>query len=263
MTRPWLLGVVLALIAVTVPVATATSFPGGGHALPTAGSVAPLQPMSLSIGKSHNFSGYAVTHDGKVSIVKASFKVPQVHGACPTKTEGAFFGVEVDGVSTPAPAFAATESYCSAGTPGYASYLYLYPYAFVGTLSLAPGDRMTATISYLPLSHTWIVQLQDHTRGTSSTKQAVITGAARAEARWGVFTGFTSALTIAPLVNFGNATFWSCYGTINGTSSHAVGHYPVTAVEMYNKANTAFKAAVSALSSNNLSFYVLWKSTGP
>lgn len=251
------------LFVLTTSTAAAASLSQGAPATPLSATAFAI-PSTVTIHKTHNFSGYAVNHAGKVASVSADFTVPKVHGACPSKTEGAFVGIEVDGASGRAIAFAATQSSCSSGHAGYESYLIVYPYAYVGLLAVSSGDRMEASATFSTLTHLWTVDLVDRSTSLGEVEHSVVSGAKGAEAYWGVFAAYTvSTGKIAPLTNFGNVTLTSCYGAINGTASHPLGHYPLLADVMYNKASTGLKATVGVIASNNLSFKVYWKSAGP
>jgi phage baseplate assembly protein gpV len=122
---------------------------------------------------------------------------------------------------------------------------------------------MAATISYDRATHTAAIHLRDLTKGTSLIRSAYAPIGRHTDALWVDDVGETSAGAILPLVRFGNVTFSECVATINGTTSHTLGHYSNTGIGMYNKANTAFKAAVGVITSSGKGFTVFWKSTGP
>jgi peptidase A4-like protein len=219
---------------------------------------------TVAIARSHDYAGYAVAAAKNVSVINAEWKIPKVHGACPTsKDEATFVGISLGGLTTKTVAFAGTETVCYLGTAYYDSYYVLAPYAYSGTLTVAGGDRMAATITYVHASHTATIYLKDLTKGTGLVRNAYVAIGRHTDALWVDDVAETTSGAILPLVRFGNVTFSDCTAAINGTASHPLGHYSNTAIEMYNKANTAFKAAVGVITSTGKGFTVYWKSTGP
>jgi hypothetical protein len=262
------LSVVVALVAVglllvtTVTVGATTSL-----AAPWASSSGPalLQPMNtVSIAITHDYAGYLVPHAKTIRLIEGDWNVPRINGSCPAKTEVAFVGIDLGGYNTPRASFVGTEILCYLGVAHYASYYTIGTGAAAGTLTIAPGNRMHATITYSPAFHQLRIFLQDTTKGTSTSNSATVTLAAHTEALWTVGAGFsTSTGRLEPLVDFGKVTFSNCNAEVNGTTLHTLGHYNNTALEMYNKTSTAFKADVSAITSTTKGFTVRWDSTGP
>jgi hypothetical protein len=262
------LPVVFALVAVgLLAVSAVTIGASTSRVAPPASSsgLAVLQPMTtVAIAITHNFAGYAVTHAKTVVLIEGNWNVPRVNGSCPSKTETTFVGVQLGGYKTPLASFVGTEIYCYGGAAHYLSYYTIGMGFAAGTLTVAPGNRMHAAIYYTPATHQLRIYLQDITKGTATTNSGTVFLGAHTEALWDASVGFsTTTGRMEPLVDFGKVTFSNCQAEINGTTLHTLGHYNNTALEMYNKGTTAFKADVSVITTNNKGFSVRWDSAGP
>jgi hypothetical protein len=263
------LPLVLAIVAVGLLAVSAVA-PGvtTSRALPTASSSGPalLQPMgTVAIAITHFLAGYVVTHAKSVRLIEGNWNVPKIKGSCPSKTESAFQGIELGGYKTASASFVGTDVYCYLGSAGYESYYTIGNGYAAGTLTIAPGNRMHAVISYNPALNQLHIYLQDITKGTSVSNYGTVVLGGHTEALWVVDAGYSTppVVRIQPLADFGSVTFSNCNAEINGTTLHTLGHYNNTALEMYNKGTTAFKANVGVITSTNKGFTVRWDSTGP
>jgi hypothetical protein len=260
---------IVAAVLAVVLVAT-SSFAIPAPARPPTGQVSagvlPLvRPLTTyAIYTSTYIAGYAVLAVNAVHNISGDWKVPKVHGKCPSsKTETTFVGLAIGGATSTQQGFVGTETECYAGVAYHYSYWQMGSYSFTGSLAIAGGDQMHASITYNTGTYVIAIHLQDVTKGTSIAKSKFLPFPGTTDAMWVDEAGFFSSVTIVPLVDFGNVTFTNCVAKINGTTSHDLGHYSNVAIEMYNNAGTAFKAAVGTISSSNKSFDVAWKSTGP
>ena len=264
--RGFLLGLALLSVGIVVgsAVALVIAAPKGMAGTPS-GRIAGIQPMNtVALGSSHLLGGYAVVAAKNATVISGDWNIPKVHGTCPSKLEATFVGISLGGYSTGTVAFAGVYVACQSGKPVYFSFYQLSTSAYAGTLAVAAGDHMHAVITHASLASTVSISLKDVTKGTSTSRAALMTVASPVDALWvDEAVVSTSTGAILPLVNFGNVTFTGCTATLNGTTSHTLGFYGNTAIEMYNKANTAFKADVSTITSTNKGFTVFWKSAGP
>lgn len=260
--------VIFALLAVGLVTVSAVAFSVSARPALNQGSsrtVPLVQPLTTgSIGTSQIFAGYAVVAAKTVFAIAGDWNIPKVHGKCPSvKTEIAYVGISIGGYSTNESGFAGTGTECYGGSVhDFVTYT-IAPYYYLPSMKVSGGDHIQASLTYVSSTRTLSVTLYDSTTGIGVTNHGVVRLGKHSDALWSVQVGASASVAILPLVDFGNVTFTGCTATVNGTTSHDLGHYSNTAIEMYNKAGTGFKAAVGVIASNNKSFGITWKSTGP
>ncbi|MCI4321446.1 MAG: G1 family endopeptidase [Thermoplasmata archaeon] len=260
--------VVFALLAVgLLAVSAFTLGATTSRAAPLASSTAPAgpQPMTtVALAITHTFAGYAIADAKSVYTIEGNWNVPRVNGSCPSKLEMTFVGISLGGYKTPSAGLIGTETYCYLGHAHYYSFISIGRSGAAGTLAIAPGNRMHAALVYSPLSGYLHTFLQDLTKGTSTTNYGYVFVGKHTDAAWVDEVGYAASTgKMLPLVDFGKVVFSDCLAAVNGTTLHTLGHYSTTAVEMYNKGTTAFKADVSVITPNNKGFSVRWDSAGP
>lgn len=220
---------------------------------------------------SRNWGGYAVTGPaGSVTEVQASWVVPEV--TCRTgESSYSSFWTGIDGYGSRTVEQTGTDSDCRNGTPTYYAWYEFYPRVSrtVMSLSVAPGDIMSADVRYDPERARFVVSLANLTRGGSFT----ITKkhrAARSSAEWIAEAPASSGGTL-PLADFGTVDFGgdftgvnpTCYASVGGTTGPiAAFGASVQDITMVS-ASGAVKAQPSGLSTNGTSFSVTWASRGP
>ena len=107
-----------------------------------------LGNSSDSSWSSTNWCGYAVTASkGAVTKVQGSWIVPSVTG---TTTAYSSFWVGIDGFSSNTVEQIGTDSDISGGRPSYYAWYEFYPSPMyeIRTLTIHPGDVMSATVTY-------------------------------------------------------------------------------------------------------------------
>jgi|HubBroStandDraft_1064217.scaffolds.fasta_scaffold00638_10 hypothetical protein len=211
---------------------------------------------------SGNWSGYAVTG---TDFTKAagSWIVPTV--TCNSGTDYAVFWVGIDGYASGTVEQTGTEAVCSGGTPQYTAW-YEYccsePIITITTMTVKPGDKMSAVIVYSSTTDEFTVKITDETTGQSFSKRKAVPGAARSSAEW--IAEAPSSGTILPLADFGTALFGkdstsiaaTCYAT-DSTNHGPIGAFP-TIEEITMEKNNVKESIPSALSSDGTSFSVTW-----
>jgi hypothetical protein len=224
-----------------------------------------IEEREDSTVSSNNWSGYAVTGAaGSFTAAKGSWIVPAV--TCTSGTQYAAFWVGIDGYKSETVEQTGTDSDCSKGVPSYYAWYEFFPQPsfVVSSLTIQPGDRMSAEISYSGRKFT--VTITDVTTGESFSKTALVPSAERKSAEW-VAEAPTSTTGIQPLSDFGTVLFGddstsvpgSCYATMDGATgpiSSFANIYEITMVSLKG----ATESVPSALSSDGSSFSATWVS---
>lgn len=225
---------------------------------------------------SYNWGGYAVTAaTNTVTVVQATWKVPAISGAsgttCPdsdTTWYDAAVWIGIDGYSSSTVEQTGTSSDCYYGQTNYYAWYEFYPAGSVNTgLTISPGDKMSATVSYS--GGLFTATIKDTTTGKSFTSPATaVSGALRNSAEWieesAYYNGFL-ALTHVGTVSFSAATV-----TISGVT-HPISGWGANVIWMlmidYNWPSVSTlayaKAEPSALNSGGNGFTSKWLSNGP
>lgn len=222
--------------------------------------------------QSTNWSGYAVTGAaGSVTDAKGSWKVPAIVGTCPKKNQYSSFWVGIDGFNSNTVEQTGTDSDCQSHHPTYYAWYEFYPNPsfIIGSISVHPGDIMSAEVSYS--GGVFTATITDSATGQTFSTSATVSTAQRSSAEW-IAEAPSSRSGILPLANFGTVLFGSdntgvsstCTATVNGVSG-AIGSFGsnVQEITMVNTRTGATKALPSALSSDGTSFSVQWVSAGP
>jgi hypothetical protein len=212
---------------------------------------------------SGNWSGYAVT-GSDFTKAEASWIVPTV--TCSSETQYAVFWVGLDGYSSSTVEQTGTETVCSGGKPTYSAWYEFCctePIITITTMTVEPGDKMSASIVYTSSKEAFTVKITDERTGQSFTKSKKVPGAARSSAEW--IAEAPSSGTILPLADFGTVLFGEDSTAITGTcyatdsSTHGpIGAFSTTIEEITMEKNSVMEAIPSGLSSDGTSFSVTW-----
>jgi len=141
------------------------------------------------------------------------------------------------------------------GQSAYSAWYELLPYDSVAidSLSVSPGDVITASISLLNQdTNTWSIEINDTTSGQSFKKNVIYTSS-MLSAEW-IVERPTVNNRITTLANFGQITFTDCKATIDGKAG-TINNFPSNRFTMQNRQNIEL-VTVSALSSGGSSFKV-------
>ncbi len=214
---------------------------------------------------SGNWSGYAVTSAaGSITSAIGSWIVPIA--TCGTGTErntGTSDWVGIDGYSSRTVEQTGTDSDCDAGKPKYYAWYELYPKPgrTISTITVHPGDVMSASVTYAHGKFT--ITTTDTTTGNSFTTSKPVAGAKRNSAEW------IAEANATHLTDFGTVSFGqdltqvadSCEVGVNGAAPAPLTANPdalkVHAIKMVGSSGT-LDAAPGALSTDGTSFMVTW-----
>jgi hypothetical protein len=228
------------------------------------GPIRDLKDHHDSTSSSTNWSGYAVLGTAFTSA-KASWVVPAAK--CPSGTQYAAFWVGLDGYSSKTVEQTGTDSDCDGARPSYYAWYEFYPQPSIeiGSLSIKPGDNMSASVTYSGSEFT--VTITDQTTGKSFSKSSTVSGAKRSSAEWiAEAPCCTFSGGILPLADFGTVLFGEDSTGVSGTNyatdsttSGPIGDFSIIEeITMARKKSGKLEAVPSALSSDGTSFSVTW-----
>jgi len=205
-----------------------------------------------------DWSGYSVASDlnnpqPKVTSVNASWAVPTVKVSVGNSFSAVWIGV--GGQFDDTLIQTGTKQDSINGHAAYSAWYELLPDAAVtvDSLSISPGDRITASISLFDLTtSTWLIEIHDVTDG-QSFKKILVYDSSMLSAEWIVERPIINN-RIATLANFGQITFTDCTATIGGKLG-TIRSFPSTQFTLYNRRNIELVTA-SVLASGGSSFAV-------
>jgi Peptidase A4 family len=186
-------------------------------------------PLFQSVAAtSTNWSGYAaetnlnLPQTGAFIAVSGSWTVPAVTGS---GTAYSSIWVGLDGFSSKTVEQIGTDSDLINGVPSYYAWFEMYPSYSVNitTLSIKPGDRITASVNYTG-SNLFALNLADVDTGMSFSTTQTLKNAQRSSAEW-IVEAPSSGHSVLPLANFGTASInsASASATLKGTTGTTTG----------------------------------------
>jgi hypothetical protein len=208
---------------------------------------------------SYDWSGYVLATNLNnpqplVTAIEASWIVPDI-GVSPRNSFSAtWIGVGGQFGSDNTLIQAGTEQDSMNGVATYSAWCELLPNTEVtiGSLSVLPGDRITASISLSdPSTSTWLLEIHDFTR-RQSYQNSVVYASSMLSAEWIVERPKINGV-LRNLADFSELTFTGCAATVGG-KIETINSLPYIEVTLYNQ-NTKL-ASVSPLASNGSSFTV-------
>ena len=207
---------------------------------------------------SSDWSGYTVASDlnypqPNVTSVNGSWTVPTVNVSPGNSFSAAWIGIggQFDGTLIQA----GTEQDSTNGQGTYSAWYELLndDAVTIDSLSVMPGDRITASISLSdPTTSIWSIEIHDVTNVQSFQKN-VFYDSSMLSAEW-IVERPTINNRVMTLPDFGQVTFTGCTSTISSTVG-TVSSFPHIQIMMYNRQNTQL-VSVSPLTSNGSSFTV-------
>lgn len=234
--------------------------------IPTASEYSHGPRIKDKYGNSLNWAGYAVTGSaGSVTDVTGSWVVPTV--TCPGGSQYAAFWVGIDGYSDNTVEQTGTDSDCQNGNPRYYAWFEFYPKPMfrINTITVSPGDTMSAEVKYTGGNKFTATITDTTTRQSFSTSGTV--NAQRSSAEWIAEAPWSGG--ILPLADFGTANYGLDYTGIAstnfatvGTSTGPIGSFSSNSITMVTSSG-ATKASPSSLTTDGTSFSVQWVSAGP
>jgi hypothetical protein len=205
---------------------------GGSGSLATAGPLGCPYAAARCVG-SLNWGGYVVLAAAhNVKMVTGTWTVPTIAGStattCPDaqKTwESNAVWVGIDGFTSNTVEQTGTSADCFYGAPQYYAWYEFYPSgSVVSSMTVTPGDSITATVTYSGLNTTGVptfkTSLTDTTSGvTFLGPKTAVPGALRASAQWidesPYYDGFLGLTHVSSNVKFTGAS--AELGTVTNT----------------------------------------------
>ena len=232
--------------------------------------VPPLVVENVTVEESTNWSGYAV--EGS-SFTKAlgSWTVPSVDCSKTPNTYAAFW-VGIDGWTSNTVEQTGTDSDCDGSHPSYYAWYEFYPEPsfLISSVAVAPGDQMSASVTYSRSTKKFTITIKNENTGQSYSKSAKVSGAARSSAEWiAEAPCCTNSGGILPLSDFGTVDLGEDYTGVSSTNyatdssgSGSIGSFGSKVFEsiMVKGSTGANEAVPSGLSSDGTSFSVQWDS---
>jgi len=207
---------------------------------------------------SSDWSGYVVATNLNnpqplVTRIEASWIVPKVNLSMRNSFSAAWIGVGGQ-FKDPTLIQTGTEQDSINGVETYSAWYELLPHVEVtiDSLSVSPGDRITASISLSdPSANTWLIEIHDFT-GEQSFQNSVVYFSSMFSAEW-IAERPSVNNVLRNLADFSELTFTGCAATVGG-KVETISSLPSIQVTMNNQSTEL--ASVSPLSSNGSSFTV-------
>jgi Peptidase A4 family len=185
------------------------------------------------------------------------------------------FSVQIDGFNGKDLELVGTGGGCEYGITKYLAFYAFYPTSGEETFNLviSPGDKILASVSYSTSTQNFTAFIKDLTSGKSASATGKVSHPQRNSVEAGVVSipKNSEGQCCLPLIYFAKAEFGmdktqitaTCYATISGVSRPIGSFGNVLKLVMTNVKGNKIRAMPSKLSSDNSSFAVSWKSSGP
>jgi hypothetical protein len=230
-------------------------------------NVPPRVIDNVTVSDSTNWSGYAVT-GSSFTKAEGSWTVPSVNCSKTPNTYSSFW-VGIDGWTSSTVEQTGTDSDCNGSSPSYYAWYEFYPKGSVNisSVSVAPGDQMSASVTYSGSQFT--ITIKNETTGQSYSKSSKVNSAKRTSAEWiAEAPCCTRGGGILPLSDFGTVDFGQDYTGISDTNdatdstvSGSINSFGAAVNESIMVSTKGVDEAVpSSLSSDGSSFTVTWDS---
>jgi hypothetical protein len=207
---------------------------------------------------SSDWSGYIVASDlnfplPSVTSVNGSWTVPTVNVLLGNSFSAAWIGIGGRFDGTLIQAGTEQDSLRGRGTDSAWYELFDQNAVTIDSLSVAPGDRITASISLLdPITRVWSIDIHDVTDEQSFQKNVIYTSSLLS-AEW-IVERPTINGNLVTLADFGQITFTGCTATLSSVVG-TVSSFPHSQIIMVDGQNTQL-VSVSSLTSSGSSFTV-------
>jgi hypothetical protein len=207
---------------------------------------------------SSNWSGYCVASNliapqPQGTSVSASWTVPAVSISIGNSYSATWIGIggQFDGTLIQT----GTEQDSVNGRATYSAWYELLPRdaVTIGSLSISPGDKITASISLSdPNTSTWVIEISDVTDGHSFRK-SVTYASSMLSAEW-IVEAPALINRIANLADFGQVTFTDCGATLGGETG-TISSFPSSRITLSSRQHIGL-TSVSNLAAGGSSFTV-------
>lgn len=209
-------------------------------------------------GTTLNWSGYAVTaENGTFDNVRGSWIQPDVK-CVSGEMQVAAYWIGIDGLNTPSVEQVGTGTACKNGKATHYAWFEFYPAPakIIQTISIAPGDRLSAEITTKGQHFT--ITLKNLTTGKSFKTSSVVADALKSSAEWITEAPALPNGTGLPLSNFGSVTFTGSSASLdNAASDVRLGSLPNQQLTMVTTAGE-LRASATPLSDAGRKFKVIW-----
>jgi Peptidase A4 family len=250
-------------LAVVAPQANAAAPP----ALPSVGPaqiVSPMPVMNLATTpeESGNWSGYVTqeTSGATFTEVTTTYKQPVV--TCPVSNSWAVFWVGFDGWDDSTVEQDGTAAECVGSTPEYFAWWEMYPTNSIQpfSMSVAPGNKIKATVTYATGSSQYTMTVSNLTTGAVDSQTATCgsgLSCERVDSEW-IAERPGSGGGLLPLAKYKAFAFNNdkAAATPSGAALKPISHFSNLRVTMVNGESTLAK--VSKLGSGGTSFTDTW-----
>ena len=211
---------------------------------------------------SYNWSGYAdyATASGTFTKVSASWTAPSVK--CTAEDTIVSNWVGLDGYSDATVEQDGTIGWCYEDVPTYFTWYEMYPAGTVevGT-TLAPGDKITASVTRSGTAYTLAVTDATHTANSfSQSETCALTTCTDTSAEW-ITERSSFSIGIAPLADYKTFKFASASETANGKTGSISGYATNSQMTMIDATAAYNLSTTSALTSGGTGFTNTWKNS--
>ncbi len=211
MHRRFLVG--FAAVTTAISLAAVPAYGAGPRGTAGGAPAQRLTHLRPHYSTSSNWSGYAsytqTPSKTKFTVAEGSWTQPAV--SCPPEQDQyAAFWVGIDGYNTSSVEQIGTDSDCSSGKPEYYAWYEMYPqfpvYLSERDYPVAPGDTMTARVTYQPQSDDFMLYLANHKANWTYTKTISAGHPRRLSAEW-IAEAPSAGGQVLPLADFGTVKF--------------------------------------------------------
>ena len=223
----------------------------GATADPATTAAAPFAHITKTTAL--NWAGYYATGaDGSVTKVTGSWVEPKVK--CGIEPSLAVFWLGMDGVTSQTVEQTGTQVTCVAGVAVASAWYELYPRPVkpITSLTVAAGDRVTATVSYASGDFVLSIEVAGHYFNKTVALTADRSSAECIVERTTNSTGFID------LTDFGTLKFKSCKATVDG-SVKGIGAFGTVGDVVMKDSDGHILAESTGFTSGKTAFNVTWK----
>ena len=200
-----------------------------------------------------NWAGYYATGvDGSVSQITGTWTEPKVK--CGKGPSMAVSWVGMDGVGSFTVEQTGTQVNCSGGVATYAAWYELYPrpVKIISSLTVAAGDKVSASVSYVSGDFELTIEVAGHEYSKLASVSADRSSAECIVERAANSTGYED------LTNFGTFKFASCKATFKGVAK-GIGGFGAVGDVVMKDTDGHIIALPSTLNTSKDSFSISWK----
>ena len=231
--------------------------------------VSPIPVLSLATTpeNSYNWSGYVTQESSGATFTEAvtTYKQPVV--TCPVSNAFSVFWVGFDGWGDSTVEQDGTGAECINGTPDYFAWWEMYPTNSIQpfSMSVAPGNKIKATVTYAAGSGQYTMTVSNLTTGQQNTATATCASGLqclRSVAEW-ISERPSVGPNLAPLAKWKTFAYNGdkAAATPSGSALKPISHFTNLNVTMVSQIDGSTLARASKLGSGGTSFTSTWVKT--